>query len=393
MNLPKLQYVGIDPIAQLFDSASVNMATFHTFSDAGTNWNYGALWNKSRVVDSEWLIHLTTFFNTRYVVYRKETEPFLIARTRSKMNYYVSNKFLTPATSNQYFEVYKIDSSFFQPSVFAPTQLLLSSASLSKLPRLVLDNPQGTNIIFRGQNRPEQLPSLPMNRLSSMHSPTIEFKKINPTKYVIRIHNATDNFPLTLSETFHEDWQATAQTYTQDPTISHVNTTSIPQSKTLDELQASPSQILTMLTQGFISSVGNLQQRPVLTTFWNDTYPEKRSIGNSTLNYISQNIRGSIQNDNLPDTTTDSKRSTLIAKHFKINGYANGWFVDPNEICKKITCRRGLNGQTFELVLEFKQQPVFTTTIAFFSIALTGTVIGLIALSLYTYTKKDEKRN
>lgn len=38
--------------------------------------------------------------------------------------------------------------------------------------------------------------------------PIMEIKKINPTKYVVRIHGAAEDFPLVFNESYHEGWKA-----------------------------------------------------------------------------------------------------------------------------------------------------------------------------------------
>ena len=39
-------------------------------------------------------------------------------------------------------------------------------------------------------------------------TPVLEFKKINPTKYRVIVHNAKGEFPVVFSESFHEGWKA-----------------------------------------------------------------------------------------------------------------------------------------------------------------------------------------
>jgi len=53
--------------------------------------------------------------------------------------------------------------------------------------------------------------------MSESLTPTVNFEKVNPTKYVVKIENATCPFFLVLSESYNPQWKA----YTEDKLITN----------------------------------------------------------------------------------------------------------------------------------------------------------------------------
>lgn len=167
-------------------------------------------------------------------------------------------------------------------------------------------------------------------------TPVIEFKKINPTKYRIRVHNATEDFPLVFSESFHKGWKA-------------------------------------YLVEGGRLKVKS--QDEILRQAQND-------------DFVSKIIKGTIQNNNLPDGgfyETWGKAPIPDDYHWVANGYANSWWIDLSQVCKvesgksKSRCVQNPDGSIdFELVLEFWPQRLFYIGLFISGLTLITSVIYLI---------------
>ena len=241
--------------------------------------------------------------------------------------------------------------------------------------------------------------------------PQIEFRKINPTKYRLRIHGANGDFPIIFSETFNSGWKAYLLPWTSHPLS--------PPSKTPLELlskynvseenmhiQASSEVLKDFLSLGWVTELNKNSNEITLdrlvTDLKNIGKPEKAN----KIEFISKNYFGSIQNNNLPANQiqetwfprkiifkcvenekiiTDcllkspldkTAKSTISSKalqwpdslHWEINSFANSWWIKTSFIrslpaAKKMDTgyyQLNSNGTIdFEMVLEFWPQRLF----------------------------------
>lgn len=135
----------------------------------------------------------------------------------------------------------------------------------------------------------------PENRVK----PYVEYKKITPAKYRIRIHRANGPFPLLFSENFHEDWK--------------------------------------------------LYLQNVQTNLSRDKF-------------IAKDFKGTTQNDNLPNGPwyETINLPQLTATHLKADGFANSWIIDTEKLCNNLdknACIKKPDGTfDFELIAEFWPQ-------------------------------------
>ncbi len=154
--------------------------------------------------------------------------------------------------------------------------------------------------------------------------PEITFKKINPTKYYVWVRGAEGPFWLVFSEGFHKQWRAYVQTE--------------------DRRQ-------------------NIDNRK-----WNiiANYPR---LGVKEAKYLQRFT---------PSDIRYLFRRADIKKHYLVNGYANGWYIDPGEL--------GL-GENFTLVLYFWPQSLF-----YLGLGISGvTLIGCLGYLLANFIKKKPK--
>jgi hypothetical protein len=247
VNYPKWKVVGADPTNQLFDSPSVNVNAVGSFGA----WNYGSDWNKQGDEESKWILPFASLLDVKYIIYHKDVAEQFITQTISKINYYEKNNLITKIEDNDYFNVYQINTAPL-PHFYTPKISIISQRAVENLPK-ILNSPdwqtrsavflanqnigkegelakisnfqfpisnqdQSSNVkntasdsggqILRQVQDDNLMTTPPCADEGGVMSPTLEFKKINPTKYRIRVHGASGVFPLVFSESFHDGWKA-----------------------------------------------------------------------------------------------------------------------------------------------------------------------------------------
>jgi len=288
------------------------------------------------------------------------------------------------------FKLYEIKLDSFLPRFYTPRKIIVSNDSIEQLPLIVSkeDFQIRSVIFFLNQNiiNTENIHNLPSE---IKRTPILEFKKINPTKYRIRIHNASDSFPLVFSESFHDGWKA----YLVKSKETKINLSILDKYKILDENQdnqATKEELIQYINNRWIMTIGDNKEKEIEHKKWENNkelldYTEKYNI-----NFISKNYQDSIQNDNLPNgkiyETWFMKPIENNENHLLTNGYANSWIIDPTKLCNQNNkCIQNANGSyDFELVVEFWPQRIF----------LLGLVISVITFFACTgYLIYDWLRN
>lgn len=146
--------------------------------------------------------------------------------------------------------------------------------------------PTHQNIIIHNQNKNEKI-----LKIDSTAHPHIFFQKINPTKYKIKIENAEEPFYLTFSESFNPGWQ------------TYINT---------DTMQCNPIATYENVNVTECNPESKLFEVRDITRIFSDPIPEEN--------------------------------------HFMANGYANAWYIDPQQLG---------TGENFTVTLYFKPQSYF----------------------------------
>ena len=260
--------------------------------------------------------------------------------------------------------------------------------------------------------------------------PEIEFRKINPAKYRLRIHGARGDFPIILSERFHSGWKAYLVPW-QNNSIRLLNDSTLEflseyqVLKGNEDNQANSEELKDFLSQGWVSDLQNKKTEEItlntlITRLENIHTPRKFS----KTDFISKNYFGSIQNNHLPANSTwetwfprdillfcsnsqksnqncdptfsinsiNKWRSNVLQwpdlLHWQINSFANSWWIDTNFIrqipLSTDTSSRyyhlNQNGSVdFEIVLEFWPQRLFYMG-GIFSITLFFSCVIALAL-------------
>ncbi|RJQ38250.1 hypothetical protein C4559_02135 [Candidatus Microgenomates bacterium] len=165
--------------------------------------------------------------------------------------------------------------------------------------------------------------------------PKIIFEKINPTKYKITVYSAENPYILVFSDTYHNSWKlfdSTNKNYTF-----------------WGKLEGFVGDITKTLAGKFIKE------------------PKDRGISTS---YFEGFIKEGIHREDFLNPLTFEtwgKKTIAEDKHFQVNGYANAWYIEPNDMGGK---------RSYEIILEMTRQKTFY-------IGLTISVFTLITFLLW----------
>lgn len=255
----------------------------------------------------------------------------------------------------------------FLPHFYVPDTITVSSQEPKDIVRwATISAGIRHTIYFQTQNKDKNLKRL--QEKSELPTQILEFKKVNPTKFRVVIHRAKGIVPIVFSESFHQGWKL----YLKPSYTRPSNRIELKDYRVLDgnlEDQATIEELQDYVTQGLISSVGDRKEKIIHHNEWlageeKPYYEEKY-----TIDFISKNYQGTIQNDNLPSGEiyeTWLKKEILNERdHIVANGYANSWTLDTDEICNrrlKAVCEKNSDGTyDFEIVVEFWPQRLLYT--------------------------------
>lgn len=166
--------------------------------------------------------------------------------------------------------------------------------------------------------------------------PTIEFQKINPTRYNVKLSNVKEAITLVLSQAFNEKWKLVD---VRKDTNSFRGW-----------LSRQAGKMLQFVTAPFVSPIVDR----VAEEYYSGTIREK----------ISQQVF-------LTKETFDTWGKEVIAdnSHFPVNGYANGWYVRPENFGGR---------DTYEFVIEMTSQKLFYGSLAISLITFFGVLVAAI---------------
>ena len=297
--------------------------------------------------------------NARYILYDKSlgrfTEDYSKLLGVSNQSVYES-KMLT---------IYRKPDSDFLPHIFVSDKNLVTD----RVSRFYIDSKEAlTWGFFSPNNQPDLLMKLP---LSLAYKPTIEYKRMNPTKYRVIVHGAKDIFPIVFTENHNPDWKlylGDMNVYERSETITDLKNTDLNKmykNYAINENdRANIGEHLDFTNKNLISFTKG---------------PEKKQ-----LQFVSKNFKGTIQNDNLPNNKFYETMFYQEVKdsHMLVNNNFNSWLIDPKKICVNNTkCKRNPDGSfEIEFIIEFWPQKL-TNLSLLFSVLATLTYIGHQAIS------------
>jgi hypothetical protein len=192
-------------------------------------------------------------------------------------------------------------------------------------------------------------------------SPVIEFKKINPTRYVVNVKGAKNPFTLVFSESFHEGWKA------------YIRHRSEVRGQRLEE-ESEKQEVV-----GKRSGVrgGRLEAR------------DERLEGKDERLFQTSNLKPQTFSKEpwsaLWTAWKDRGKMVEIKDHFVVNGYANGWIVPVGQVTgQRLKVKGEENTIDFQIVLEYRPQRLFEIGL----IISAATLLGCIGYLGYDFRKR-----
>lgn len=231
--------------------------------------------------------------------------------------------------------------------------------------------------------------------IDSQPSPQIEFKKINPTKFRVRIHNARGVFPLVFSENFDKNWRI----YDSPLPSPRVNFADIEKYVPLQDNnddQATKGELSDFIQNGLVTDLGNLNEKTREHMIRKNGQTVIGLFEKYRIDFISKNLNSTIQNDNLPEgklwETWFRKPFLGNESHFENDGYSNGWVIDPNKVCENNGgCVKNADGTVdFELVVEFWPQRLLYVGLG---ISIVTFLVCILFLFLFKWRVTSSKNN
>ncbi len=234
------------------------------------------------------------------------------------------------------------------------------------------------------KNDSDFLPHFYSKILNGADNKLIEYKKIDPAKYRVVVHHASIPFLLTFTENFHQLWKIyLTDIYSrQDELVMKNQLNSFyNQQSTSEYYQAHKENILNYINNGSLTTLGDMKVKKKNYFEYRDEKIVPFKSVYYYIDFISKNNKGTIQNNNLPQGHFYETLffQELKLPHKMVNGYANGWTLDPKEICNNnpASCQINRDGSyDFEFIVEFLPQKL-----ANISYIISSTVI--ISLILY----------
>ncbi|OQX52630.1 MAG: hypothetical protein B5M53_08085, partial [Candidatus Cloacimonas sp. 4484_209] len=229
-----------------------------------------------------------------------------------------------------YWDFYKVSDDYFLPHIYSSTSNAVVHDNLNTMLKTMEANSYDKLPLFIEKTHLK----LDLNNLNLAQTPpTITFRKINPTRYEVKIENATAPFFLVFSESYHPKWKAYIKTENRN------------------------------------WEMGNGRQK-IENEKWEiiAEYPKVhvKEARHDWYKFTPQDIKYLFEKP-LPEKS-----------HSLVNGYANAWYIDPKEIGQ----------QNFTITLYFWPQSLF-----YLGLFISGaTLLGCIGYLGYAWRKRSFKK-
>ena len=355
---------------------------------------YNSLYNKH--FNNQYFYNLNAIANIKNIIIHKDKifndkKVSDILPLGSVKNIF-SNKLVKLINDNDNFFHFVITPSYYLPHFYTPESIILSSENINKLSDIISDPNYKfrSAIYFQDQNKDKQPAYERLNILTPISSPILEFKKINPTKYRVIVHNARGEFPLVFSESFNDGWKSYLVDYKKE--FVNLNEADYRILDGNEDDQAEVNELKEFINKDYISTLGNLEEKNIKHVKWEDN---KEVFGYNEaykIDFISKNFQDTIQNDNLIKgnfyETWLQKPIADNNNHLIVNGYANSWTINPKELClNNVKCVKNEDGSyDMELVIEFWPQRLF-----YLGLGISGTTLLLcLGYLIYNWRKRED---
>ncbi len=246
------------------------------------------------------------------------------------------NELYTELTNQPGLILYQMEDKYFVPLFYTPKKIFINSKEIKNLDAIVS---QSDYLIPSAIFLTSQNPSLSKSSTTSFtERPVIEFKRINPTKYRLVIHQARKTFPLIFSTNFSPQWKIFLIKSNKD-TVKQSNLINLDNYKIFqgnENDQASREEVKKFTDNNWLSKI--------------DVNPK----------FISKNYHNTIENHNLSNgkfyetwlMKPSDNKTQLMA-----NGFANAWIINPADFCSQSNCQKNPDGSyDFQIIIEFSLQ-------------------------------------
>lgn len=320
------------------------------------------------IQNSDNVVNATQLAPINYFILRKNLFPYQFKKMFDHPNLFFPEKFFDCIWQSKNILVFARKN--ILPLIYSPNYRLLEDGDLQILEHSSkLDAQKSPAIVFTKQNLNKIEVINKLNGTVNLPS-NIEFNRINPTKYKLRLTDVKGFIPLVFGESYSQGWRL------------YPSTTEGIEESSLDKVQI-------MKKNGNEKSPG-IAEASLLEI---DDYLRKGWISNIGDKFISKQILGVIQNNNLTSHFMETLflKALPEASHFKVNGYTNGWLIDIEKICENPTehvCFKNKNGlYNITLVMEFWPQQAF-----YFGILISILTLFFLIL-IYFLAKKRRLRS
>ncbi len=224
VNYPRWGLVGKDITQYLFNKPiiSPNIRFYNR------DWFYSLSFQKQDYGPNDsWIISFSPMLNIKYILFHLDVDQKFILPTHRRIKWLRDNGYIIKVQRFPNLILYKINEDFFLPPLYSPDRVFILDGSdiakdIRSIPNILLTQNMSLKsvILFKNINPNiqelfdkkdfyiKQLtdPSINLSMLD-INEQTIEYLKINPTKYHVRAHNVTEDFLLTLSEHYDANWK------------------------------------------------------------------------------------------------------------------------------------------------------------------------------------------
>ena len=231
------------------------------------------------------------------------------------------NKFL----EGKYVIGYSIKPEYFLPHFYIPQNIIYSNVNIESLADIVnfedYDIRSGIYLETDKLADSTNLKKRAQATDSKLQVPNITFIKINPTKYRIKVEGAKEPYTIVFSESFHQGWKA------------------------------------------YINKAQN-------------------DYGKTVASYFDGQIKEGTHRSIFLDRNTFEawdKKPIPEDRHLLVNGYANSWYIKPEDAGGK---------EDYEIIIEFWPQRLF-----YIGLFISGlTLVGFLVYLIYDYLEKKKKK-
>ncbi len=282
----KTQYQNEDQGGDPTLSAGINAISFESISNTEVSTIEKIVYSGN---DSNIIANILAFYNVKYILLRKDVMP-IFSPNSNEWNYTKVEDYLNNASNIQLIKKFENislwENKAFVPRIYVSNKLSITY-NISNYFNSLKNNEDNYQVfILQNQTVLDKIPMI--NSTNESFIPKIIFQEVNPTKYIVSIENATHPFFLILNQAYNPQWNA----YIEN----------------------------NMIESGTEQEYNNGKIKEV----------------SSTANFDLTDIKYLFY-------------SPLSDNHFIANGYANGWYINPNMI----------NKNSFTITLYFVPQSLF----------------------------------